>query len=118
VGQPDLQVVDGLGSPIGYGETKPIGSAATFARVLESEQVERYRRSIDNLLVTDFLRFSLFRTDLGRLDVVLVEGEAKLLAGAHPVSAAQSRSTSRAPTEGPGLVRFACSQAVANVCSE
>jgi hypothetical protein len=89
VGQPDLQVVDGLGSPIGYGETKPIGPAAVFARVLESEQVERYRRSIDNLLVTDFLRFSLFRTDLGRLDVVLVESEARLLAGAHTVSAAQ-----------------------------
>ena len=34
VGQPDLQVVDGLGSPIGYGETKPIGPAAVFARVL------------------------------------------------------------------------------------
>jgi hypothetical protein len=89
VGQPDLQVVDGLGGPIGYGETKPIGPAAVFARVLESEQVERYRRSIDNLLVTDFLRFSLFRTDLGRLDVVLVESEARLLAGAHTVSAAQ-----------------------------
>ncbi len=82
-------MVDGLGSPIGYGETKPIGPAAVFARVLESEQVERYRRSIDNLLVTDFLRFSLFRTDLGRLDVVLVESEARLLAGAHTVSAAQ-----------------------------
>jgi hypothetical protein len=45
VGQPDLQVVDGLGSPIGYGETKPIGSAAVFARVLESEQIGRYRRN-------------------------------------------------------------------------
>ena len=89
MGQPDLQVVDGLGSPIGYGETKPIGPAAVFARVLESEQIERYRRSIDNLLVTDFLRFSLFRADLGRLDVVLVESEARLLAGAHTVSAAQ-----------------------------
>jgi hypothetical protein len=89
VGQPDLQVVDGLGSPIGYGETKPIGSAAVFARVLESEQIERYRRSIDNLLVTDFLRFSLFRADLGRLDVVLLESEARLVAGVHTVSAAQ-----------------------------
>ena len=89
VGQPDLQVVDGLGSPIGYGETKPIGTAAVFARVLESEQVDRYRRSIDNLLVTDFLRFSLFRADVGRLDVVLVESEARLIAGAHTVSAAQ-----------------------------
>jgi hypothetical protein len=43
VGQPDLQVVDCLGSSIGYGETKPIGPAPVFARVLESKQVDRYR---------------------------------------------------------------------------
>jgi hypothetical protein len=89
VGRPDLRVGDGLGSPIGCGETIPIGSAAVFARVLGSEQVERFRRSIDNLLVTDFRRFSLFRADLGRLDVALVESEARLLAGAHTVSVAQ-----------------------------
>ena len=46
VGQPDLQVVNADGRAIGYGETKPIGSAADFARVLESEQVDRYRRSL------------------------------------------------------------------------
>src|SRR3990170_4687850 len=50
VGQPDLQVINVAGSPIGYGETKVPGSATDFARVLESEQVARYRASITNLL--------------------------------------------------------------------
>jgi hypothetical protein len=36
VGQPDLQVVDGLGSPIGYGETKPIGPAPIDLRASTS----------------------------------------------------------------------------------
>jgi len=31
VGQPDLQVVNAAGSPIGYGETKVPGSASEFA---------------------------------------------------------------------------------------
>ena len=42
VGQPDLQVVNSTGAPIGYGETKVPGSATYFARTLESEQVSRY----------------------------------------------------------------------------
>ncbi len=86
VGQPDLQVVNAAGSPIGYGETKVPGSATDFARTLESEQVERYRASIQNLLVTDFIHFSLFRADVGRLDVTLVETPAKMAAGSHAVS--------------------------------
>ena len=89
VGQPDLQVVNSDGRAIGYGETKPIGSAAEFARVLEGEQVDRYRRSLENLLVTDFLRFTLFRSAAGRMDVTLVETAGRLAAGAHAVSAAQ-----------------------------
>jgi len=60
--QPDLQVVNAAGSPIGYGETKVPGSATDFAKTLESEQVGRYRATIQNLLVTDFIHFSLFRT--------------------------------------------------------
>lgn len=38
VGQPDLQVVNGDGVAIGYGEIKQPGTAARFAEVLESEQ--------------------------------------------------------------------------------
>jgi len=89
VGQPDLQVVDDRGVAIGYGETKPPGSAARFAEVLESEQVERYRRTLENVLVTDFIRFALFRADVGRLEVTLVETPGRLAAGAHAVSAGQ-----------------------------
>jgi hypothetical protein len=86
VGQPDLQVVNTTGSPIGYGETKVPGSATEFAKTLESEQVGRYRASIQNLLVTDFIHFALFRADVGRLDVTLVETAASMAAGSHAVS--------------------------------
>ena len=86
VGQPDLQVVNAAGSPIGYGETKVPGSASDFAKVLESEQIGRYRASIENLLVTDFIHFALFRADVGRLDVTLIETPGGLTAGSHAVS--------------------------------
>ena len=96
VGQPDLQVVNADGRAIGYGETKPIGSAADFARVLESEQIDRYRRSLENLLVTDFLRFTLFRPAVGRMDVTLVETAGRLAAGSHAVYAAGGQAVSAA----------------------
>ncbi len=86
VGQPDLQVVNSSGSPIGYGETKVPGSASDFAKVLDSEQVGRYRASLENLLVTDFIHFALFRSDVGRLDATLVETPARMAAGAPTVS--------------------------------
>jgi len=86
IGQPDLQVVNAAGSPIGYGETKVPGSATDFAKTLESEQVGRYRASIQNLLVTDFIHFSLFRADVGRLDVTLVETPGQMAAGSHAIS--------------------------------
>jgi Type ISP C-terminal specificity domain/N-6 DNA Methylase len=89
VGQPDLQVVNGDGVAIGYGETKQPGTAARFAEVLESEQVTRYRSTLENLLVTDFLRLTLFRPEVGRLDVVLAESAAKVAAGSTAVSAGQ-----------------------------
>jgi hypothetical protein len=89
VGQPDLQVVDASAAAIGYGETKVPGSAARFAEILESEQVTRYRSTLENLFVTDFIRFTLFRPEVGRIDVTLVESPAKLHAGAFPVSAGQ-----------------------------
>jgi N-6 DNA Methylase len=86
IGQPDLQVVNAAGSPIGYGETKVPGTASEFAKVLESEQIGRYRASIQNLLVTDFIHFSLFRADVGRLDVTLVETPGQMAAGSHAIS--------------------------------
>lgn len=89
VGQPDLQVIDATGVAIGYGETKQPGTAARFADVLESEQVTRYRSTLENLLVTDFLRVTLFRPEVGRLDVVLSESIAKVTSGSTAISAAQ-----------------------------
>jgi hypothetical protein len=86
VGQPDLQVVNSDGAALGYGETKVPGTATDFERVLEGEQVARYRKSIDNLLVTDFLRFTLFRPEVGRLQATLVETPGHLMAGKHTVS--------------------------------
>jgi hypothetical protein len=86
VGQPDLQVVNADGAAIGYGETKVPGTATDFARVMESEQIARYRASIDNLLITDFLRFTLLRPEVGRLDATLVETPGRLAAGAYAVS--------------------------------
>jgi hypothetical protein len=88
VGQPDLQVVNGAGIAIGYGETKQPGTASRFAEVLESEQVGRYRSTLENLLVTDFIRLTLFRPEVGRLDVVLAESMTKLAAGSTVVPAA------------------------------
>ena len=49
VGQPDLQVPNAQGAAVGYGETKVPGSATRFAEVLASEQVERYRATLENL---------------------------------------------------------------------
>ncbi len=62
------------------------GTASDFAQVLESEQVARYRASIENLLVTDFLHFTLFRPEVGRLDATLVETPGRLAAGSYAVS--------------------------------
>ena len=87
VGQPDLQVVDAHGAAIGYGETKVPGTGSRFAEVLESEQIGRYRATIENLLVTDFLRFTVLRPEVGRLDVTLVETAGRLAAGSMAVTA-------------------------------
>ncbi len=48
--------------------------------------MHRYRASLDNLLVTDFIRFAVFRPDVGRLEVPLVETPGRLAAGSHTIS--------------------------------
>ena len=63
-----------------------MGTGVEFARVLESEQITRYRASLENLLVTDFVHFTLFREDVGRLDVTLVDTPGRVVAGAYAVS--------------------------------
>jgi len=49
--------------------------------VLAGEQVDRYRRNLSNLLVTDYLRFSLFRDGGSRSDVTLLPNPPALGAG-------------------------------------
>ena len=77
-GQPDLRVSNADGVAIGYGETKTPGTAADFLSVLASEQIARYQRTLENLLVTDFLRFTLIQRDAGRADVQVVESPGRL----------------------------------------
>jgi hypothetical protein len=78
VGKPDFQVANANGSPIGYGETKPMGTASEFEKALESEQLHRYRRNLGNLLATDYLRFVLYRNGGDRVDVTLLEVPSRL----------------------------------------
>ncbi len=80
-GKPDFQVANANGAPIGYGETKTPGSAADHEKVLAGEQVDRYRRNLSNLLVTDYLRFSLFREEGSRTDVTLLPSPVALGSG-------------------------------------
>ncbi len=44
---------------VGYIETKNIGE--NLDKILESEQLEKYKKSIDNIILTDYLRFILIR---------------------------------------------------------
>jgi len=60
-GNPDFRVWDGSHQVIGYIEAKPPGAKLD---VLEnSEQLQRYRRTFPNLILTDFYEFRLYRND-------------------------------------------------------
>ncbi|MEA3403106.1 MAG: N-6 DNA methylase, partial [Armatimonadota bacterium] len=57
-GAPDMNVRDGTGAEaltIGYLECKDIG--VSLDAVEESDQLERYRDNLDNLVLTDYLQF-------------------------------------------------------------
>jgi len=58
--------------------------------VLASEQVDRYRRNLSNLLVTDYLRFSLYREGGSRSDVTLLPSPPELGSGDLRVSPLQA----------------------------
>ena len=53
-GSPDFKF-EFQGTPIGYLETKKIGE--DLVKILESEQIQKYRTLTDNLIVTDYLRW-------------------------------------------------------------
>ncbi len=69
-GAPDMSVTDGPGPEalkIGYIECKDIG--VPLDEVAKNEQLTRYRQSLPNLILTDYLEFRWY-----------VEGEARMRA--------------------------------------
>jgi hypothetical protein len=86
IGKPDFQVTNANGAPIGYGETKAMGTAADFEKALESEQLHRYRRNLGNLLATDYLRFVLYRDGGDRVDVTLLDAPNRLVGPPRPTA--------------------------------
>jgi hypothetical protein len=57
-GAPDYILTKGE-IPIGYIEAKDIGES--LDKTEKSEQIKRYKASLDNLFITDYLEFRLFR---------------------------------------------------------
>ncbi|WP_457636843.1 type ISP restriction/modification enzyme [Oceanithermus sp.] len=58
-GNPDFRVWDGRARIIGYVEAKKPGE--NLDAVAQSEQLERYRNTFPNVILTDFFTFILFR---------------------------------------------------------
>ena len=58
-GNPDFRIWDGAYQVIGYIEAKAPG--AKLDQVEESEQLQRYRHTFPNLILTDFYEFRLYR---------------------------------------------------------
>lgn len=81
-GAPDYIVTRGM-IPVGYVETKDVG--LKLDDVEESEQLKRYRASLRNLILTDYLEFRLYRN--GELTMT-----ARLANWARGFWALQSRS--------------------------
>ncbi len=57
-GAPDY-IITRKNIPVGYIEAKDIG--VSLAKTDKSEQMKRYKASLDNLLLTDYLDFRLYR---------------------------------------------------------
>lgn len=58
-GNPDFRFWDGVGHIVGYIEAKPPDT--DLHKVESSEQLERYRTTFPNLILTNFLEFWLYR---------------------------------------------------------
>ncbi|MCS7305673.1 MAG: hypothetical protein NZ602_11280 [Thermoguttaceae bacterium] len=58
-GNPDFRVWDGRSRIVGYLEAKPPDQL--LDRLEESEQLQRYRETFPNLILTNFLEFRLYR---------------------------------------------------------
>ncbi len=59
-GNPDFRVWDGTNRIVGYVEAKP-PTEELLDRVEHSEQLQRYRGTFPNLILTNFLEFRLYR---------------------------------------------------------
>jgi len=68
-GAPDFIITHGV-SPWGYIETKDIG--VSLDKEQESEQLNRYRESLSNLILTDYLEFRWYRNDTLREPIVRI----------------------------------------------
>ena len=81
-GQPDFIVQDGAG-PVGYVECKDID--VNLNREEKSEQLQRYRSGLSNLILTDYLEFRWYVDGVFRRTVRLGEvdqgGRIRLVAG-------------------------------------
>lgn len=101
-GSPDFIVLQKR-IPVGYVEAKDVG--ADLDRIEESEQLKRYRSSLRNLMLTDYLEFRLYRNGERVQSVRLAkwqkailrrepDGEAQLAAVFQPFFDAQVPSIS------------------------
>jgi predicted helicase len=61
-GNPDFRIWDGLYQVIGYLEAKAAGAKLDIVET--SEQLQRYRHTFPNLILTDFYEFRLYRNGL------------------------------------------------------
>lgn len=75
-GAPDFVVSKGS-SPLGYIETKDVGE--DLDKTESSEQLERYREGLGNLILTDYLEFRWYVRGERRLTVRLAEVNRKSL---------------------------------------
>ncbi len=92
-GNPDFRVWDGVRRIVGYIEAKP-PTEELLDRVEGSEQLQRYRNTFPNLILTNFLEFRLYRNGqrvasalLGRPMVLTSLGQAPPLENAEAVLA-------------------------------
>lgn len=61
--------------PVGFIEAKDLGDA--LDKTAKSSQLQRYRESLDNLILTDYLRFLFFRNNQLVEDIRLADIDAK-----------------------------------------
>ena len=90
-GAPDY-IIERAGIPVGFIEAKDVG--IDLDKTAASEQLERYRGSLENLILTDYLEFRLFRAGVpaGNVRIGAIEnGKVKSIPENHPLFEAMIR---------------------------